>query len=80
MEIDGLRQQENNIVIIAATNVPGKQIGPAHHAGRIERKIYVALPTLQVERIDLFKYYLTKVTTDASVDPQLLGRKLRFLL
>ena len=43
-------------------------------AGRIERKIYVNLPNLK-ERVDLFKYYLTKVTTDASVDPEMLGRK-----
>lgn len=74
-EIDGLRQQENNIVVIAATNVPESKIDTAIlRAGRIERKIYVNLPNLN-ERIDLFKYYLTKVTTDASVDPQMLGRK-----
>ena len=75
MEIDGLRQQENNIVIIAATNLPENKLDPAIlRAGRIERKIYVGLPNLN-ERIDLFKYYLTKVTTDASVDPVILGRK-----
>ncbi len=75
MEIDGLRQQENNIVIIAATNLSENKLDPAIlRAGRIERKIYVGLPNLQ-ERVDLFKYYLTKVTTDASVDPVLLGRK-----
>ena len=75
MEIDGLRQQENNIIVIAATNVPESKLDPAIlRAGRIERKIYVGLPNLN-ERIELFKYYLTKVTTDASVDPQLLGRK-----
>ncbi len=75
MEIDGLRQQENNIVVIAATNVAESKIDPAVlRAGRIERKIYVNLPNL-TERVDLFKYYLTKVTTDASADPQLLARK-----
>jgi len=75
MEIDGLRQQDNNIVIIAATNVPESKLDQAIlRAGRIERKIYVNLPNLQ-ERIDLFKYYLTKVTTDVSVNPQMLGRK-----
>jgi len=75
MEIDGLRQQENNIVVIAATNVSENKLDPAIlRAGRIERKIYVNLPNLQ-ERVDLFKYYLTKVTTDASADPLLLGRK-----
>ena len=75
MEIDGLRQQENNIVVIAATNLSESKLDPAIlRAGRIERKIYVGLPNLN-ERIDLFKYYLTKVTTDASVDPKMLGRK-----
>lgn len=75
MEIDGLRQQENNIVVIAATNVSESKLDPAIlRAGRIERKIYINLPNLN-ERIDLFKYYLTKVTIDASVDPQILGRK-----
>ena len=75
MEIDGLRQQENNIVVIAATNLSENKLDPAIlRAGRIERKIYVGLPNLN-ERVDLFKYYLTKVTTDSSVDPLLLGRK-----
>jgi len=74
-ELDGLRQQENNIVVIAATNVGEHKLDSAIlRAGRIERKIYVNLPNLN-ERIDLFKYYLTKVTTDASVDPSMLGRK-----
>ena len=62
-------------MVIAATNISEGKLDPAIlRAGRIERKIYVNLPNLN-ERIDLFKYYLTKVTTDASVDPQMLGRK-----
>ncbi|MDE1921637.1 MAG: AAA family ATPase [Candidatus Omnitrophica bacterium] len=74
-ELDGLRQQENNIVIIAATNVSEDKLDPAVlRAGRIERKIYVNLPNLK-ERIDLFKFYLSKVKTDASVNSDMLGRK-----
>ncbi|MDE2222004.1 MAG: AAA family ATPase [Candidatus Omnitrophica bacterium] len=74
-ELDGLRQQENNIVVIAATNVSEDKLDPAIlRAGRIERKIYVNLPNLK-ERIDLFKFYLTKVKTDESVNPDILGRK-----
>jgi cell division protease FtsH len=74
-EIDGLRQQENNIVVIAATNVAESKLDPAIlRAGRIERKIYVNLPNLN-ERVDLFKYYLTKVKIDESVKPEMLGRK-----
>ncbi len=74
-ELDGLRQQENNIVVIAATNMPEEKLDPAVlRAGRIERKIYVNLPNLK-ERVDLFKYYLTKVKTDDTVNPEILGRK-----
>jgi cell division protease FtsH len=74
-ELDGLRQQENNVVVIAATNVSESKLDPAIlRAGRIERKIYVNLPNLH-ERIELFKFYLTKVKTDESVKPDILGRK-----
>jgi len=75
MEIDGLRQQENNIVVIAATNISENKLDPAIlRAGRIERKIYVNLPNLK-ERVDLFKFYLTRVKIDESVNPEMLGRK-----
>jgi len=74
-ELDGLRQQENNIVVIAATNVPESKLDHAIlRAGRIERKIYVNLPNLK-ERVELFKFYLTKVKIDESVKAELLGRK-----
>jgi cell division protease FtsH len=74
-ELDGLRQQENNIVVIAATNVPEDNLDTAIlRAGRMERKIYVNLPNLK-ERVDLFKYYLSKVKIDESVNSEMLGRK-----
>jgi len=74
-ELDGLRQQENNIIVIAATNLAEDNLDPAIlRAGRIERKIYVDLPNLK-ERVDLFKFYLTKVKIDESVNAEMLGRK-----
>ena len=74
-ELDGLRQQENNIVVMAATNVREDQLDPAIlRAGRIERKIYINLPNLQ-EREELFKFYLTKVKTEATISPSVLAAK-----
>ena len=74
-EIDGLRQTENNVVLIAATNVPEDELDSAiMRAGRFDRKIYITKPNLQ-ERKALFKFYLSRVTTDASVNADLLARK-----
>jgi len=73
-ELDGLRQQENNIVVLAATNVREDQLDPAIlRAGRIERKIYISLPNLQ-EREELFKYYLGKVKYEETISPSVLAR------
>jgi cell division protease FtsH len=73
-ELDGLRQQENNIVVLAATNVREDQLDPAIlRAGRIERKIYISLPNLQ-EREEIFKYYLSKVNREETINPSVLAR------
>ena len=74
-EMDGLRQIENNIVVIAATNVDESDLDPAiMRAGRFDRKIYVTRPNLK-EREQVFAFYMKKVTTDASVRPDILARK-----
>lgn len=74
-EMDGLRQIENNIVVIAATNVDESDLDPAiMRAGRFDRKIYVTRPNLK-EREQIFAFYLKKVTADASVRPDILARK-----
>ncbi len=63
-EIDGLRQKEYNIVVIAATNVAEEELDPAlMRAGRFDRKIYIGLPSLD-DRQDLFNFYLNKVQYD----------------
>ncbi len=74
-EMDGLRQIENNIVVIAATNVDESDLDPAiMRAGRFDRKIYVTRPNLK-EREQIFAFYLKKVAADASVRPDILARK-----
>ena len=74
-EMDGLRQAENNIVVIAATNVSEHELDPAlTRAGRFDRKIYVTNPNLE-ERKQLFQFYLSRVQTQADIDTDLLARK-----
>lgn len=74
-EMDGLRHNENNIVILAATNVAENQLDQALlRAGRFERKIYVTRPNLN-ERRDLFEFYLKKVQTAEDVKAEIMARK-----
>ncbi|HLF19085.1 MAG TPA: AAA family ATPase [Candidatus Omnitrophota bacterium] len=74
-ELDGLRQVENNIVVIAATNVPEDELDPAiMRAGRFDRKINFSKPNLE-ERKALFDFYLSRVKSEKSVDANLLARK-----
>ncbi len=75
-ELDGLRKQENNIVVIAATNVPEGELDSAiMRAGRFDRKIHVGRPNLE-ERKELFDFYLKRVVTDiADLDTNILARK-----
>ncbi len=74
-ELDGLRKSENNIVIIAATNVSENELDPAiMRSGRFDRKIHVTRPNLE-ERKAIFRFYLSRVKTDNSIDADLLARK-----
>jgi cell division protease FtsH len=74
-EMDGLRQENNNIVIIAATNVHEGELDSAlTRAGRFDRKIYVDYPQLE-DRKALFQYYLDKIEYDSNVDTAVLARK-----
>ncbi|MCB9719933.1 MAG: AAA family ATPase [Candidatus Omnitrophica bacterium] len=73
-EMDGLKNESNNIMILAATNAPEHKIDPAiMRAGRIERKIYIARPTLE-ERKELFKFYFSKVSIADDVNPDRWAR------
>ena len=74
-EMDGLRHAENNIIVLAASNAREGDLDSAlMRPGRFDRKIYVDVPNLE-ERKALFKFYLAKVKSDASCDPDLLARK-----
>lgn len=74
-DLDGLRQTENNIVVISATNVNEQELDPAlMRAGRFDRKIYVGKPGLD-DRKKLFEYYLSKTTFDRSISTEILARK-----
>jgi cell division protease FtsH len=74
-ELDGLRQHENNIAVLAATNVSEDELDPAiMRAGRFDRKIHVSLPNLK-EREQLFSFYLKKVEHDESIRPDILAKK-----
>ncbi|MFA5087925.1 MAG: AAA family ATPase [Candidatus Omnitrophota bacterium] len=74
-ELDGLRKTENNIVVIAATNVPEDELDPAiMRAGRFDRKIHITRPNLK-ERTELFKFYLSKVKSGPAVNPEILARR-----
>lgn len=67
-ELDGLRQTENNIVVIAATNVPEEELDPAiMRSGRFDRKIEINKPNAR-DREDLLRFYLKKITSDPGID------------
>ncbi|MBF0330453.1 MAG: AAA family ATPase [Candidatus Omnitrophica bacterium] len=74
-EMDGLKHDEQNILILAATNMEERYLDSALlRAGRFERKIYVTRPNLK-ERKELFDFYLKKVTVETDVNPEMLARK-----
>jgi len=74
-ELDGLRQTDNNIVVIAATNVNEDELDKAlMRAGRFDRKVYVDYPNLE-ERKDLFVYYLNKIQYDKNINVDVLAKK-----
>ncbi len=74
-EMDGLRKKENNIVVIAATNMNEGELDPAIvRAGRFDRKIYITKPNLK-ERKEIFDFYLKKVTADPAVNSDVLSRR-----
>ena len=74
-ELDGLKEKEENIVIIAATNAPEETLDPAlKRPGRFDRMIYVTRPNLE-DREKLFKYYLSRVKIEENVDLGKLARR-----
>jgi len=65
VEMDGLKDQEHNVIVIGATNAPKNYLDHALlRPGRFDRLIQVSLPGLE-DRERLFEYYLKKVKYEA---------------
>lgn len=74
VEMDGLKEREENIIIIGATNAPESILDKALlRPGRFDRKIYIDRPGLE-GREELFHHYLEKVEHDPSIDISRLAR------
>ncbi|MDD5019910.1 MAG: AAA family ATPase [Candidatus Omnitrophica bacterium] len=68
VEMDGLQDEKENVVVIGATNSPEDVLDPAIlRPGRFDRKIYIEKPNLK-GREDVLKFYLNKVNYDKSID------------
>jgi cell division protease FtsH len=75
VEMDGLQDEKENVVVIGATNSPEEVLDAALlRPGRFDRKIYIERPSLK-GREDIFKFYLGKVKYDPSIDIGRLARK-----
>ena len=75
VEMDGLGDKQENVVILGATNAPESIMDDALlRAGRFDRKIFVHKPNM-MEREDLFRFYLSKVKVDESIDVGKVARK-----
>ena len=75
VEMDGLSDRQENVVVIGATNAAEDVLDQALlRPGRFDRKIYVDRPTLQ-GREEVFKYYLGKVKVDSTINVGRLARK-----
>lgn len=75
VEMDGLKEKDYNIIVIGATNaVEGVLDAALLRPGRFDRKVYINLPDLE-GREKLFRYYLTKVKYDKTMDVGRLARK-----
>lgn len=75
VEMDGLTGKTENIIVIGATNAAEDVLDPALlRPGRFDRKVYITKPGLE-GREALFRFYLSKVKHEASVDVGRLARK-----
>ncbi len=75
VEMDGLGEKKENVVIIGATNANEEILDKALlRPGRFDRKIHIGRPNLK-EREQVFKYYMNQVTYDAAIDVGRLARK-----
>ena len=74
-EMDGLKDKDQNVIVIGATNAAEDTLDEALlRPGRFDRKIYVDRPDL-AEREELFRYYLSKIKYEESLDIGRFARK-----
>ena len=67
-EMDGLRDSEENIIVIGATNADISKIDPALlRPGRFDRKIHIDRPLVE-DRDKLFRFYLGKIKHTPEID------------
>lgn len=62
-ELDGAQADNSNVYVIGATNIPWELDDAITRSGRFNQFIYVPPPNLK-ERIELFKYYTSKLKTN----------------
>ncbi|HXV27560.1 MAG TPA: AAA family ATPase, partial [bacterium] len=75
VEMDGLTGKAESIIIIGATNAREEVLDPALlRPGRFDRKVYITKPGYE-GREAIFKFYLSKVKHEASIDIGRLARK-----
>ncbi|MFH1867616.1 MAG: AAA family ATPase [Candidatus Omnitrophota bacterium] len=75
VEMDGLKEKEQNVIVIGATNAPEQEMDDAlKRPGRFDRKVYIDKPNLE-GREKLFEFYLSKVKYDKSIDIKRLARQ-----
>jgi cell division protease FtsH len=63
-----------NVIVIAATNRPDILDPALLRAGRFDRKVYVAAPTLE-ERVLIYEYYLRAKKIDKNVNVESLAKR-----
>lgn len=74
VEMDGLKEREENVIVLGATNAPESVLDKALiRPGRFDRKIYIDRPGLE-GREELFYHYLGKVRHHPSIDIPRLAR------
>lgn len=75
VEMDGLGERSENVIVIGATNAGEEVLDKALlRPGRFDRKIYLGRPHLK-EREEMFRYYLSKVQAQADIDVPRLARR-----
>ncbi len=75
VEMDGLQEKQENVIVIGATNAQEEVMDSALlRPGRFDRKIYVDLPNL-AGREKVYEFYLGKVQYDKSIDIPRLARR-----